>query len=63
MVNINVGMILVYVFSTSHQFWYLSFLAAFFHILVMIFMIALALVDPPNKPFEYGSEDNFEARI
>jgi hypothetical protein len=46
MITINVSMILVYCFSTGHRFWYLAILAAIFHVLGMVCMIALALVDP-----------------
>jgi hypothetical protein len=49
-VTINVGMALVYVFSTKHQYWYLAIIAGFFHLLVLVFMVVLGRVNPGIVP-------------
>lgn len=54
MFTINIAMILVYIFSTSHDYWYLAVVAAFFHLLVILCMIALAVVDPGIIPKVYS---------
>ena len=42
----NMGMGLLYVFSTEHEQWYLVIPTAVFHALTVISMLTLAWVDP-----------------
>lgn len=55
--TINVGMGLLYAFSTNGTYWYLIVLSAIFHIATVLLMIALALVDPGIIPKIFS---NFE---
>jgi hypothetical protein len=50
MLAINVGMILLYAFSTYREFWYLIVLSVIFHVLTVILMLVLAWVDPGIIP-------------
>lgn len=47
---INIGMILLYVFSTDVKYWYLIVLSVIFHVATVMFMIFLALIDPGVIP-------------
>ena len=49
-ISINVGMALIYAFSTNEREWYLILLSAILHVLTIGFMIALALIDPGIIP-------------
>lgn len=50
MATINVGMALLYAFSTTPTFWYLIVLSVIFHVATVALMIALALIDPGIIP-------------
>lgn len=56
-------MVLVYIFSTWHKYWYLVIIAGFFHFLTLIFMGALAKVDPGIIPkiFSKYEQDIYSA--
>lgn len=47
---INIGMILLYVFSTNPQYWYLIVFSVLAHASTVVFMVILALVDPGIIP-------------
>ena len=47
---INIGMGLMYAFSTHTDLWVLIALSAIFHVLVIVFMLILAWVDPGIIP-------------
>lgn len=50
MLVINVGMGLMYAFSTDPDYWYLIVLAVLAHVGTMVFMLMLAWVDPGIIP-------------
>jgi hypothetical protein len=50
MFAINFGMILLYVFSTYKDCWYLIVLSVIFHVLTVTLMLVLAWVDPGIIP-------------
>lgn len=50
MAVINIGMGLLYGFSTDSKYWYLIILSVIFHVATVILMIALALIDPGIIP-------------
>jgi hypothetical protein len=47
---INVGMILLYIFSTNSIYWYLIVLDVLSHVSTMIWMVFLAIIDPGIIP-------------
>ncbi len=56
--GINIGMCLLYAFSTDANYWYLIVLAVLFHVATDVFMIFLALVDPGIIPKIFSNYEN-----
>ena len=56
--GINIGMCLVYAFSTDSHYWYLIVFDVIFHVATIVFMIFLALVDPGIIPKIFSNYEN-----